>query len=691
MDTFQILVAKGQDFSVGRDQTNDFVIDTNDLSVSRQHAVFKYINGQWYVEDCASKNGIYINGQRITSREQVSENDQILICLHSFSLAHGYSDLRTEVALQGIGIEKVFPNGHVGLKKMDLEIEYGHFVAVMGPSGCGKSTLLKLLNGDSPASNGTVKVHGLELNSNFQLLKSKIGYVPQDDIIHRELTVQQTMWYAAKIRLPKGTEDNKIKEKILSVLSTLFGEQVVNLIYHKQIKALSGGQRKRLSIAVELLTDPTILFLDEPTSPLDPETIHEFLSKLNTLKQMGTTIVMVTHKPEDLNYTDQIIFLGTGGHHVYQGNSNQIAPYFKQKSLIEVYGLLSDTKRAESYYYQLYSKTHNPSMSKVVASERTTEKVPFFYQLYWLSRRYLQVKLNDKANIRLLILQPVIIALLISIIFKEFQLGVIFLTAIATIWLAVSNAAKEIVNEQSIYKRERMFNLRINPYLLSKISILTLFSFFQIFIFLLIIELNFQYIANSTFDDVYIHDLSGFYGFLLFLSISSTLLGLLLSSYFSTSEKVMTMVPIALLPQIMLAGVITKIDNWGVEILSFLTLGRWGTEGLSRIQDEAAPTLGENSDTLSAVVNFIPILESDTIHVSETCMIPIERPNMNILEPTRKSAMELLDYYNQSLVDAGDLIGDFMNSMSANLSAILILTLLFYASAFILLKSKDTI
>jgi ABC-type multidrug transport system ATPase subunit/pSer/pThr/pTyr-binding forkhead associated (FHA) protein len=691
---FLARIASGDRIKIGRSPENDIVTDPKDRTVGRWHAELTKENGSWYVTDLRSKNGVYVNDVLIKDKMKVGSGDDIYICLHHFNIEKGYRDLREEVAIQAKGMEKKFSNGYVGLKKLDLSIPYSKFIAVMGPSGCGKSTLLKALNGDNPASDGQVIVHGLDLVQNYNLIKKKIGYVPQDDIIHRDLTVEQTMMFSAKLRLPKDTPEDEMEKKIFSVLLSLFDDDKVKNIYHKRVHSLSGGERKRLSIAVELLTDPSILFLDEPTSPLDPESIHEFLTKLNNLKKTGTTIIMVTHKPEDLNYVDDVVFLGAGGYDVYYGGRDRMLQKFGKKSITEVYGLLSDRKVAEEEYNKKYSQNQlSQKYKKSDTSNLVVKKDSFFHQFVWLTRRYFQIKLNDKGNVALLIAQPMIIALLISIIFSEFQLGVIFLMAISSIWFGVSNAAKEIVGEQSIYKRERMFNLWINAYVLSKISVLSVISLIQLLLFESIIYFRFRLFPPEVYDTIYQHSFGGSLLFMLFLAISATLLGLWLSSIFDNTEKVMTVVPIALMPQIMLAGVITKIDNWGMELLSFLTLGRWGTEGLSRIQDYSVIEEGDSlRDNLESVIAYLPQINTDTIVNPETGLTTITQT----MDPTEtmvahKSALKLLDFYNEELIEDGRLIGEVMNSMTSNLVFVMTLNIIIYATIYMALKKKDSI
>ncbi len=691
---FLSMVSQGRPIRVGRGAGNDFQIDPSDLTVSRNHAQFVLENGQWYVVDLNSRNGVFVNSKRVFGKTPIGPNDQIFICLHAFSLSQGYSDLRQEVAIKADGIEKKYPNGYVGLKRLSLNIPYGKFVAVMGPSGCGKSTLLKVLNADNPATSGSVKIHGLDLVKHFPLLKKKIGYVPQDDIIHRELTVEQTMFFCAKLRMPKETPKQMLQEKIMQVLLSLFDEDKTKAIYYKTVSSLSGGERKRLSIAVELLTDPTILFLDEPTSPLDPESIHEFLTKLNNLKARGTTIIMVTHKPEDLNYVDDVVFLGSGGVHVFYGKSDEIMSHFNKESIVEVYGLLSNKQVANDFYAKRYSNVGGDDNFKQGQNQFTkAKKEPFFHQLSWLSRRYFQIKFNDKGNLLLLLAQPVIIGTLISVIFKEFQLGAMFLMAIASIWFGVSNAAKEIVSEQSIYKRERMFNLWINAYVLSKILVLSLISMIQLLVFEAIIYFRFSLFPVDGFEEVFQQNFIGAFGFMTFLAISSTLLGLMLSAIFDNTEKVMTVVPIALMPQIMLAGVITKIDNAGMEVLSWLTFGRWGTEGLARVQDGSVydGDLSEVPQDLESVIAYIPTMVTDTNTMENGTTMITTMMDPNETEVATRSALSLLDFYNEELVDKGELIGDFMNSLQANIGAMMFLNVIFYLLIYVFLKKKDSV
>lgn len=577
------LLSKKSEIIIGRSSKCDIII--NDSAISRMHTRISKLNNEIYVEDLRSTNGTFLNQHKIKTKSRLTSSDTIYIGLHAFSLNTASRDLSTESAIRTIQLKKIFKDGRIGLQPININISSKKIVALMGPSGCGKSTLLKALNGDSPASSGEVYIFGLELIKNYELLKQKIGYVPQDDIVHSELTVNETLYYAAKLRLTDGALETLIQERITEILVSLNLNDTA--IRSTKIKNLSGGQRKRISIAVELLNRPSILFLDEPTSSLDPETIEEFLKCLRDLCQQGTTVIMVTHKPEDLHFVDEIIFLGSKGYHVYAGSKNEFLSYFHKKNIIEVYSLLNSEKSAKEWNQKLSSitQTNQLGQSKNIKKEISTSP---FLQLFWQSKRYLNIKTNDFKNMLLLFLQPLIIAILIKLSFshltgispltgkKEGILGAVFMIIISTIWFGVSNSAKEIVSEKAIFRRERMYNLYLGNYFLSKWIVLSIISFFQLSFFLFILKIEY----GSELSN-YIHSLL----FLFFIGNSAIILGLLLSAISESTDAVMTILPVALLSQIILAGIITPLQSKTTEFMSYFTLGRWGTEGFCRIQD----------------------------------------------------------------------------------------------------------
>lgn len=595
--------------TIGRNQNCDIVL--NNDTVSRYHATIeRSADGAYTLRDSDSRNGTYVNGRKIRGITRVTKKDKIYIGRHQLSLEGKTKDLRDELAITAIGIEKTYINGKKpvkALKKMDLAIPSKSLLAIMGPSGCGKSTLLKALNGDTPASKGKVFLFNQELLVNYEYLKTQIGYVPQDDIIHKQLTIQQCLYFTAKLRLD-NLPDEDIEKKINQVLTDLnmFDEKGI-LIKDKLISSLSGGQRKRVSIAVELMTDPLILFLDEPTSPLDPQTIEDFLENLQELSKKGTTVIMVTHKPEDLDYMDEVIFMAEGGNIVYYGDSKRYKEYFSVHTAVSVFSQITGESKKEWIKKYLNPRPlSNSSSSSDIKAPSEKSKID---QFYWLTKRYFKIKTNDKVNSFIMLIQAPIIAILICVIFEEISAAVLFMMAISSIWLGTQNAAREIVSENAIYKRERMFNLQIFPYLLSKISVLSFFSIIQSAIFILILAIRYSDTILSLNDPIEA------FLWMSFLSIAATFLGLLLSAIVDTTEKAMTIVPLILIPQIMLAGLIAKVSNGFVEFISYFTLSRWGVEGLNIIQRriiEEKPNL--TGCTVPIEVDALDMLHKSFLH-----------------------------------------------------------------------------
>lgn len=587
-ELLQQIARKGK-ILVGRDNACDKVLES--LQVSRKHAKIEQKGDQYLITDLDSKNGTFVNGKKLAPQQAtpIEVSSRITIGTYTFFLQ---SDQLIDASRSGYAIvadqvEKIYAKNKVGLHPASLKIPAQSFVALMGPSGSGKSTLLKALNGANPATRGSVYLRGLQLNqNNFNQLKRSIGYVPQENIIHMDLTLKQTMYYAAKLRMPDDATEDDINNKITEVLDDL-GLPLTDS-GNSKIKDLSGGQRKRACIAVELLNDPSILFLDEPTSPLDPETINEFLQKIQKLTEKGVTVIMVTHKPSDLQYVDEVIFLSTGGYLNYHGPKEKFADHFgvEGDEILKVYQKLSDPAEGERRYSEWLeeNKPISDVPNKEVIENRSESSV---LQTFWLTRRYFSIMMSNSGNVTLLLAQPLIIGLLIGSFLEHLQTTVLFLMAISCIWFGVSNSAKEIVKEQAIFKRERMLNLNIGSYTFSKLFVLSTFAVAQSFIFIFTIWL-FYYENNDPVDVVYIGTADTIYfGFILFvLTIPSTLLGLLLSSLGKTTDWVLTLVPLILIPQIIFSGFVAPIDSSFKEKVSYLTLGRWGVESLAQLQDD---------------------------------------------------------------------------------------------------------
>jgi ABC-type multidrug transport system ATPase subunit len=569
-------------------------IEIQDLAVSRPHcSLEKLEDGNIRITDLESKNGTYVNGQPLRGDSLIIGEDDVIIIGNQVITLDGASS--RQVALSVKGLRKTFSNGVIGLQAADIQIPERSFVAIMGPSGCGKSTLLKALTGAEPATQGTVEIFGTDLYKNYPQLKDKIGYVPQDDIVHPELTVERALFFSCQLRASEEVPIAQVEAKIKKVLDQL------NLkdpkIRQSKISELSGGQRKRISIAIELLSDPKILFLDEPTSPLDPETMKEFLECLKSLSEQGTTVVMVTHKPEDLNYVTEVIWLGSGGYLVYHGKTEKYPRYFDCSNAVEVYRLLYNPDQAKRWY-DMRNSGEKPQALPAAEIDASGQKAgTAFRQFKWLTIRYFETRRNDAAFMWLLLAQAPVIALLIGLIFDQLTLSVLFLMNLTALWLGSSNAAREIVRELPIYQRERMYNLRLMPYLLSKVTVLSFFSSIQVMILTVMLFLFY------SGDAIALVNIGQLILLLSFIAFSAVLIGLLLSAIVKNSEQAIALLPLLLIPQIILSGAIYRIDyNPIIELLSYMSLGRNGTAALTNIQQEVAHVMPICSDGIPGLI-----------------------------------------------------------------------------------------
>jgi ABC-type multidrug transport system ATPase subunit len=652
---------KSKTITLGRGQDCDVVFKSN--SVDILHCTIEELyEDKYLIRDNQSEHGLFINGKRIVNTEVISKTDVIYIGRYRFSIEAGPENISNEIAIRIDNIKQEF-NKIVKLHTTSLEILKQSLVAILGPSGCGKSVLLKALSGDTPPKSGQIYVFGLDLNENYEYLKTQIGYVPQDDIVHGDLTVLESLYYAAKLRL-SHLNKFEIEKKIDQILTILR----ITEIKHNKIKKISGGQRKRVCIGVELLTEPKILFLDEPTSPLDPQTVYDFLETLRSLTLSGTTVVMVTHKPEELHYMDKAIFMAEGGHVVYYDNTDSFLDYFQVDDAVQVYPNLVGNNSDKWIKKFKMPTCVSPVEEKKNPGALGYQKTDYISQFYWLTRRYLNIKFNDKVNFALHIAQAPFIAMLLCMIFENFSSSVPFFISVSSIWFGTNNAAREIVSEEKIFKRERMYNQGIFPYLLSKLTVLSTLSFIQSILFTLILFYHFKDSLNAMNDPM------NTCLWMFYLSIAATMLGLVLSASVNTTEKVMTIIPLALLPQIMLAGIVVPIKSIFVELLSYLTFSRWGTEGAAIIQKTVA------------VPNYQP--KEGTLYIDKVTQ-QLSKP---IIEKTEKdtiadAVVKISENYDSSYKTT---FSELYSTLNLDFLAILFITSILFITLFLAIKQKDS-
>ncbi|MEZ4458271.1 MAG: FHA domain-containing protein [bacterium] len=602
--------------TIGRGPDNDIVIDAP--QISRHHARLIRSGANVWVEDLDSANGTFIDGKRIRREKLVSGQTlsfgsyAVRLDLARGSLERSY---RGDVLLQTENLRVDLGAGKLKKRILDgvsFTVYPTEIMGLMGPSGSGKTTLLMSIIGYLKPTNGRTLLNGDELTQHYDRYRGAIGYVPQDDIIHRELTVYEALYYTAKLRLPPDTTDDEIERRIMQVLVDLEIDQTRNLrIGSPEHKGISGGQRKRVNLALELLTEPSLLCLDEPTSGLASEDALNVVRLLRRLADGGRTILLTIHQPSGSAYRllDNVLYLADGEEVYYGPAYPDSILYFHPElkaNTPEAEAVLADpgscmrpivdAKRAgepmetfaarfkQSRYYAEYVEDRKKNRTGVNVTGTGTRRPPRFSLRQWLTlcRRYLAIKLKDRLGMFILLVQAPVIAILVDMVFVSRSEGVmnrlqftpfaLFLLVIAAVWFGCSNAAREIVAEQAIYRRERMVNLSIASYVLSKFAVLGALCMLQC-----VVLLSMTYVVL---------DFQGFPLYHLAILWSSAMcgvgMGLFLSSIVRTSEAAMALVPLLLIPQVILGGAIMPVADMNPPTwaLSQATISRWAFEGM---------------------------------------------------------------------------------------------------------------
>jgi len=566
---------------IGRDPDCDIFLD--DVQVSACHATVISLDSDIIIEDNNSTNGVILNGKKV-KRAELKKGDIIQIC--KFNLYFDGENIKffTEegkIRLDAIGLSRIIADGKSILQNISFSVKPCEFVAIVGTSGAGKSTLIKALCGVIPPDSGDVFINGSDFYDNIESFRFQLGYVPQDDIVHNQLTVYKALYYAASLRLPEDIPQKEIDALIEQVLEELEMKDRK----HTQIGKLSGGQRKRVSIGVELLTRPSLFFLDEPTSGLDPATEKKMMALLRKLADQGRTVLLVTHVTKNMAFCDKVLFLAKGGYLVFFGSPEDALDYFEVSDFAEIYNKIETLKspfqwsedfRNSSYYRKVISdrlkdievfrdKNHKPQ-SLVSSRSRGASSVR---QFFILSSRYFEIMQKDLRNLAIIMFQAPIIAILLALVFDRdifdpdpkigdgnSALIILFFLICVSVWFGTSNAAREIIKEKAIYERERMINLQIIPYVMSKFVILSLICGIQCAILFGIVSLGIKFPDRG--DSLFYVD---FYCCLFLTALSGAGMGLLISSIVSTVDKATSIVPILLIPQLIYSGAIIPFED----------------------------------------------------------------------------------------------------------------------------------
>lgn len=573
-----------EQYIIGRSKDCDIVL--NHPAVSKRHARVYREGGGCFVEDLNSVNGVFVNGIPVNGVSEIREKDVIQIAGNM--IIYSCDTLICQTETDGIQltmrdlVKKVNHGKKQILSHVSCSIEKNEFVAIVGGSGAGKSTLLKTLGGYDKDYGGDVYYNGISLKRNYNVLKNIIGYVPQEDIVFENLSLKKMLYYTAKMKMPDGTSRKEISDRIGEVL------HLVELTEHQNtmIRDLSGGQKKRASIAVELLADPGMFFLDEPTSGLDPGTEQKLMRVLNRLsKTQGKTIVMVTHTTQSLDLCDKIIFMGKNGTLAFMGTPEEAKMFFGTDSLIEIYNILEEDTDSWAEQFKRFNEPA-PLPEEQEEGIRKTKRKSFFRQLAVLTKRYGELIRNDVPRLMLLLLQPVLIAVLIRLVsdddvFEVFEptKQILFTFSCSGIWIGIFNTIQEICKERAILKREYMSNLRLSAYVLSKYMMQFLVSFLQTVIF---VGLFLLLMGNVPSEGVVLPGAVEIFITMWLTIYASSAMGLLVSSVMKNGDRAMAVSPFLLIIQLLFSGILFSLDG-ASQIISYFTVSRWSVESLGNV------------------------------------------------------------------------------------------------------------
>jgi ABC transport system ATP-binding/permease protein len=632
--------------TIGRAPDNDVVVD--DLLVSRHHAELRpRDSGGHELVDLGSSNGTFLNGRRISDPAALEQLDVVSVGRHLFRLVGAELEAYVDDGLVSFLARQLrvrTPEGRTLLDGIGFSLDERSFLAIVGTSGSGKTTLLNALTGFRPADEGDVLYGGRDLYADYDELRMRIGFVPQQDIVHGGLTVREALGYAAELRFP---EDVSTEERVARV-DEVIGELGLAEAADVAVDDLSGGQRRRVSVGLELITKPSLLFLDEPTSGLDPGYERTLMELLAELAAGGRTVVVVTHSLQSLRLCDRVLFLAPGGRLAYFGPPQLAPAHFGAADLQDVFRALSfdhtrdwanEFRGSDDYErYVERAEASAPAPEPARARERIWDGLPsplgWLKQFSTLSRRYARVIVSDRRNLTLLLAQPAVLGLLIMLTMPVGELGapaeghirllpraglVLLVVMLSTTWLGASNAIREIVKERAIVQRERAIGMLPSAYVASKAFVLSALTIVQT---LILVPIALAREGGPDSGSLLGWPLAELVVAAGLAGLAGMALGLLISSLSRTADRAMTILPIALIVQLLLAmgGLFPDlIDKPVLKQASYVAGTQWAfSAGASTIDMGSLQTIDRLAQQVPVVdlADPTPVLEALTAQPS---------------------------------------------------------------------------
>ncbi|MET9210853.1 MULTISPECIES: FHA domain-containing protein [unclassified Nocardia] len=604
--------------SIGRTSDNQIVV--NDPLASRKHARLVSSGEGLVIEDLGSANGTFVNGHR-QQRTVLRERDIVTIGNIDFvvtqgALAHRQKPV-AELGLTVHGVGFTVEGNKQLLVDVNMQAGRGTLTALIGPSGAGKSTLSKLIAGSTQPSGGVVTFEGRNLHAEYEALRSRIGMVPQDDVLHRQLTVRQALGFAAELRLPPDTTKADRQQVIDGVL------QELSLTQHAdtRVDRLSGGQRKRASVAMELLTGPSLLILDEPTSGLDPALDRQVMQMLRELADAGRVVIVVTHSVACLDMCDQVVLLAPGGKTAFAGHPGGVGAALGTTDWAEIFAKVAanpDQAFAAYRSRQAYVPPPPPPAPMQRGNAGAPPQSSGMRQFSTLARRQLRLIFADRGYLIFLVVLPFILGALSLVVpgsdgFTEGPLiaqpdgsfarssggeaqQLLVVLILGACFMGATLTVRDLVGERSIFYRERAVGLLPSAYLMAKIVVFSVTAFLQSAVLVGITFLGKKappegaLIPNGSVE---------LYFDIAMTAVCCVVFGLLMSSLAKSNEQVMPMLVVMIMVQLVMAGgLIPVTDRVGLEQVSYLFPSRWGYAAGAATVDLRELVIGAQEDPL---------------------------------------------------------------------------------------------
>jgi ABC-type multidrug transport system ATPase subunit len=581
---------------IGRATDNDIVIP--DVLASRHHATLIPGPSGTEIRDERSINGTFVNGARVDSA-MLKDGDTVTIGNVDLVFRGGTLVRRTETeaatrtgGLEVHGVTWTIEGNKTLLDNISVAARPGMLTAVIGPSGAGKSTFARLVAGYTHPTTGTVAFEGHDVHAEYASLRSRIGMVPQDDVVHGQLTVRQALMYAAELRLPPDTNKADREKVVYEVLEEL--EMTKHL--DTRVDKLSGGQRKRASVALELLTGPSLLILDEPTSGLDPALDRQVMTMLRQLADAGRVVLVVTHSLTYLDVCDQVLLLAPGGKTAFYGPPDEIGPSMGTTNWADIFSTVAgDPDGANKRFIAQHGPPPPQPAAQKPADLGKPTKTSLRRQFSTIARRQMRLIVSDRGYFIFLAVLPFIMGVLSLSVPGDVGFGVpvpaikggeapnepgqiLVLLNVGAIFMGTALTIRALIGERAIFLREQAVGLSTSAYILAKVFVFAGFALLQSGIVVAINIWGKKWGPGAVTSGAVIPPRTlELYVDVAACCVGAAMTGLALSALAKSNEQIMPLLVIAIMSQLVFqGGMIPVTGRIVLDQLSWVTPARWG-------------------------------------------------------------------------------------------------------------------